>query len=350
MNRFPRKRPSDYEAIEARAAAWLAQRDAGFTDEDQRSFDSWRNADPRHAAAVARLDAMWTALRDLRDFRPRARAHPDKDLLAPPRRTRVSHLPKLLQATAAAAAITILAIWQWPTPTATFQTPPTQTYTTTAGGYQRVTLPDSSILELNDNSEVRVRFDENQRCVQLARGQAHFTVARDHSRPFLVQTPTVTVRAVGTAFDVRLSAERVEVLVTEGVVQLNRAAAASQRSPQTSSAEHPVLAAGWRAFVPHENREALIVERVPPSQMQQALSWQGPRLVFSETPLSEVVEQFNRRNKVQLSLGDAELGTLPVGGSFRADNVDTFVRLLSSSGDITIERPADDRIVLRKSR
>lgn len=93
-----------------------------------------------------------------------------------------------------------------------------------------------------------------------------------------------------------------------------------------------------------------VVEKVAPEVIREALAWQGPRLVFSDTPLSEVVAQFNRRNQVQLVLGDAELGSLPVGGSFRVENVEAFVRLLTSDVDITVTREAPDRIILHKAR
>ena len=63
----------------------------------------------------------------------------------------------------------------------------------------------------------------------------------------------------------------------------------------------------------------------------------------------EVVKQFNQRNRVQLEIGDSELGRRPVGGTFRGDQVETFVQLLEKSGDIAIDQPDDKRIVLRKA-
>ena len=70
------------EAIEAMAAAWLAQRDEGLTAEEQEDFTRRQQADPRHAAAVVRLEKTWRALQQLREFRPASRVHPDRDLLA----------------------------------------------------------------------------------------------------------------------------------------------------------------------------------------------------------------------------------------------------------------------------
>jgi transmembrane sensor len=63
--------------------------------------------------------------------------------------------------------------------------------------------------------------------------------------------------------------------------------------------------------------------------------------------LAEVIAQFNRRNQVQLELGDPALAGLPVDGSFRADNVEAFVRLLESSGAVRADRVSAERIVLR---
>jgi transmembrane sensor len=346
---FPRKRPGTDDAVEARAAAWLAQRDDGFTADDEAAFSAWRDADPRHAAAVARLDAAWQALGQLRSYRPAARAHPDPDLLQPRMPHRVLAFPAAALAGLAAAIVVAFVVWQWNrSPAAPLQVS-TQVYTTTVGGYQRLTLTDGSVVELNDSSEVRVRYTPEERRVQLVHGEAHFTVAKNKARPFFVETRGVAVRAVGTAFDVRLAPAQVEIFVTEGIVQLHRTAGAN--TPHSGVAgESPLLGAGWRAVVPVDPPSALTMEMIGADRLRDALTWQGPRHVFVETPLAEVVEQFNRRNQIQLALGDAELANLPVGGSFRAENVETFVRLLASSGEISVERPDPQRIILHKAR
>ena len=144
MSRSVPTSPGDGEAIEARAAAWLAQRDEGLTPEEAAEFAQWQQADPRHAAAVARLDATWTALQQLRTFRPRAQAHPDRDLLRRPR-ARIVRFPNTLVAAliATAAALAVIA---WISRPFSFKTTgrvePTSEYVTSADGYQRVTLSD----------------------------------------------------------------------------------------------------------------------------------------------------------------------------------------------------------------
>lgn len=348
MNYFPKKRPSASEAIEAQAAAWLAERDAGFTPAAAEKFSDWCAADRRHAAAVHRLEKAWTALQSLRDYRPTARAHPDPDLLSPKRRRSMSGWFYASVTLPFAAMLLLAAAW-WKTASPPVEGPTAQNFATTMGGYQRVALEDGSVVELNSNTEVRVNYSTHERRLELLRGEAHFTVAQNRQRPFWVAADGVTVRAVGTAFDVRVAPQGIEVLVTAGTVQLGRASASGSVVAPGSSDSAPLVTAGWRATVPRAENAPPSIEKVGSPVVRDLLAWQSSRLVFVEMPLGEVIEQFNQRNQVQLSLADPELAKMPVGGSFAADNVETFVRLLSSNGDLIAEQTSPEQIVLRKA-
>ncbi len=327
-------RPSDREVIEATAAAWLAQRDDRFSSEEAERFNAWRAADRRHEEAVARLERMWSSLQTLRDFRPTAERHPDCDLLHRPTRRRV---PAFV--VAGVACLLTVAAWVHETR----PEPAGQDYATTAGGYQRVTLADGSLAELNSATQLAVTFSDVDRRVELTRGEAHFIVAKDAGRPFVVEADGVVVRALGTSFNLRVGSAQVEVLVTEGRVSVARESAAVAE-----------VAANERVLVPstgtlHPARLP-VVERLDAAAVREALAWQGLRISFQDTPLAEAVRQFNLRNVVQLELGDTETGTLPIGGSFRVDNVDGFVRLLENGGEIVASRPDATRIVLQRTK
>jgi transmembrane sensor len=180
------------------------------------------------------------------------------------------------------------------------------------------------------------------------RGEAHFTVARDAARPFTVETGGASVRAVGTAFDVRVGPTATEVIVTAGRVQLARGSPSLDSAADGVSA--PLLTAGWRAFIPARAAEPISTEQLESAVIREALSWQDARLLFSETPLAEVIARFNRRNRIQLVLADPELAALPISGSFRSENVEAFARLLATGGEIAFEHDGTDRIVLRRTR
>lgn len=330
------------------AATWLAQRDDGLSAEEQADFARWQQADPRHAAAVARLEMTWTALQQLREFRPESRVHPDRDLLAgarPP--AKIISFPAAAALAGLAAAVALAAFTWWPPrPAPSPAAAGSAAYATTADGYQRVTLEDGSVLELNANSLVHVHYLPEQRRVELKRGEAHFTVAKQPQRPFIVRAGTVAVRAVGTAFNVRLAERDVEVLVTEGRVKVENHPAGA-----AAPGELPELGTGERLVVSTQTGPAPAparAELLPPEAMQAALAWQGPRLRFVETPLADVVTQFNRHNRIQIGLADASLAGLPVDGSFRSENVEAFIRLLESDRTIRVERVTPDRIIIHR--
>lgn len=341
------------DEIEELAAEWLVRREEGLAPDAARAFAAWQGADPRHAAAVARLEralGLMARMPEARDalqapvvpfpISPRAAFAPPSEPVPAPRRG----LRAAFAATGLAAALALAAATWWPRAGAL---PSPRAYATSAGGFERAVLEDGSVVELNGNSELRVDLRAAERRVTLVRGEAHFTVAPDPARPFVVAAGAVSVRAVGTAFNVRLAAESIEVLVTEG-----RVALASPAAGPEAAAPATVLAAHDRLVVPAAAsagriRPTPVVERVAPEVVRAALAWQERRLVFAETPLREVVAQFNRRNRLQLIVADPALAARPIGGTFAADNAEGFVRLLESGGAVTVERRGEFELVLR---
>ena len=361
------------DPIEEVAADWLTLRAEGFSSTQKREFERWCRADPRHAAAVARLEAACALLEKMPLVR--AELQPVVEFPVKPRATAHAKKIPILRVVFAMAAAMVLAAFGW------WQVghsqPSAQLYATSTGGYERVVLADGSVVELNANSEVRVELLPNERRVALLQGEAHFTVAHDTSRPFIVSAHGVAVRAVGTAFNVRLAASSVEVLVTEGKVSVSDVGPAlaavppsDERTAQTGlplrsasgqaiSGSPTFLSANERTviFLAPEKSAVLmssapspVVGKVTSEAIREALSWQERKLVFAETPLRDVVAQFNRRNRLQLILGDAALAERPVGGTFAADNVEGFVRLLEGSGTIAVERRDETTVVLRAAR
>jgi transmembrane sensor len=203
---------------------------------------------------------------------------------------------------------------------------------------QRNTLADGSVAELNGTSRIEVDYSAAERRVRLVEGEAHFVVEKDPDRPFFVTAGTVIVRAVGTAFNVRLESATVEVLVTEGKVKLEQSGSATTPVADSSFVEAtPSLIQGQRAVINLVRVDApakVEINEVNPSEMTDALGWQSTRLVFNNTPLDEVIAGFNQYNTHRLTLGDARLRGRTLTGVFRADNLDGFVRLLQASVDV----------------
>ena len=181
--------------------------------------------------------------------------------------------------------------------------------------------------------------------MQLEHGEAHFYVAKDASRPFFVSAGTVTVRAVGTAFNVRRQVAAVEVLVTEGKVKVSR-----QDTSSGNDLEPVFLAAGERAFIDTVPVAGLAQQLAQsPGTVEPTVAQRAPRLMFNNTPLSEVIDRFNHYSRIQLEIADAELASRAVGGNFDADNAESFINLLIAAGDIRVERVSEGRVRLHKA-
>lgn len=345
-------------AISATAAQWVARIDRGLTAAEQREFAAWRSAHPRHAAEFQRVNAAWCSLDGLAaapDLAAQADGIAERARLRGARR----RLARGVGFFAAAAAAIALGVATWNFAGADAMPPglPNENYRVLASTVERVTLPDGSVAELNGASRIEVDFTAAERRVRLAEGEAHFIVAKNPERPFFVTAGPVTVRAVGTAFNVRLASESIEVLVTEGRVKLQRDEAAPDAGvppvPPASdvSTEAPALSEGQRAVIvraPATPPKAapVTIGDVDKAEIEAALGWQTTRLVFNNTPLDEVVAGFNRYNTHRLTIGDPKLRRRALTGVFRADNLDGFVRLLKASVDVKAEQRTPTETVL----
>lgn len=351
MNHPPNNDPAT-EPVEQQAAAWVLRTDRGLTAAEQDEFLQWLAADRRHGAALARHKRNWDRLNRLGQWLPEHSPQPNRDLLAPRPRPvfRLLEGPRawLAPLTIAAALVIGLFVWQARTaaPAAAAGGPVIASITSR-------TLEDGSVVELNRGAVISVLFTPGERRVQLERGEAHFTVAKNKERPFIVSAGGVAVRAVGTAFNVRLDSAAVDVLVTEGVVHVAKPVGpplAGVPSGRSANNRPTILNVGERTSVslaaaapPPE------VVAVTPAQAEAILAWQPRMLDFTATPLLGVVSEFNRHNApIHLAVSDLALARTEVSASLRSDNVEGFIRLLEAGFGVRAERDGDT-ITLRQA-
>jgi len=347
--------------IRQHAAVWVLRRDRGLTAAEQDAFSAWLAADPRHGIQLRRHGAYWSRLDALAEWRPEHSVQPNPDLLAPPLRFRLRRfVPAAVTVLSAAAAVIIAFTFFDRQPANNVSTSPALAARAEIPetAHQRI-LEDGSIIELNRNAQIRVEFGSTQRRVWLEQGEAHFAVVSNPERPFVVTARGVDVLAVGTAFNVRVEAAAVEVLVTEGRVQLN-----PMLSPETSALSDPSISnLGPNFPAPTtgamlEARQRAVISLQPdapppevatltPGEIERVLAWQHRLLDFTAQPLSAIVVEFNRRNLVQLVVVDSALASVRVSASIRSDNVEGFVRLLEAGFGARAEYRGGSEILLR---
>ena len=192
---------------------------------------------------------------------------------------------------------------------------------TATGQRADIRLSDGSRVALGVASRLRLApdFGERSRDVYLD-GTAYFDVVHDTTRPFRVHTPTAVTQDVGTRFVVTAYQESgsTQVVVAEGAVTL--------RAPTDSAAHAVQLGAGSLARITREGTPVM-VRAVDPAQY---MAWMDGRLVFHDTPLSDVVAELHRWYDEDIRLGDSTLARLPFSASFDVESFDQSVQVITT--------------------
>ena len=323
---------SDPRSIEMEAAVWAVRlEDAKFSDEDQDAFEEWRARSPRHAETADRLIGMWQATGALQQIEAAPIAKP----------TFMERIGFEYEHRAVAAVIAfsficsamIFALSSYP-----YHDKINEVHYTEVGGQKNIDLADGSEIILNTDSKIEIRYTKSLREISLSRGEAHFSVAHDDHRPFIVAAGGNTVTAIGTAFAVRLHDETFKVTVTEGQVDLVRhepriADASTPALEQDPSPPVARLIAGDAVLIDKTNER---IEKLVEAELNRSLSWRQGVLAFTGEPLSEVVEEVSRYTEVEILIKDPVLNDLRFGGYFKIGNVDSLFEALEESFDVSV--------------
>jgi transmembrane sensor len=343
-----------HAAVVAEASEWFIDFRADDVDDEARlRFIEWLRRSPEHIQAYLEVSGVWSELPssdpegrfDIASLIARARSEPDVIPLSPvnPRRApplpaaepralrRLSRRPVLAAAALALlASITVLFLW--------IDSDTGRSYSTGIGEQSTIQLLDGSTIELNARSRVKVRLTDRRRDVALIEGQALFRVAKDKQRPFVVRAGDAQVRAVGTEFDVYKKQAETVVTVVEGRVETYSGA-------DGANAPAIMLSAGEQLTVlPHT------VTKPTPADTVAATAWLQKRLIFEETPLKEVAEEFNRYNRRPLAIDDVELQRLKISGVYSSTDPASLINFLRSQNSIIVlETENQVRVVRREA-
>lgn len=346
----PERQPTE---VEQAALGWVVRSERGLAPEQQEELAAWIGAHSRHRELFEEFGGTWAVMGHAEVLPPRSLAEApagERALLPIDRacagsgiRRRSRRIVRALWLPLAAAAAVAIAYVVGRVPAHE-----EVSFVTAVGASRQLTLSDGSVVQMNTDSALVAAFTDAERRVRLARGEAYFQVAKDADRPFVVEAAGIGVRAVGTAFNVRVRSETVEVLVTEGRVRV-----AAERTENAGPGARPEVAAGERVVLPVSLAavppEAFVPQRVPDDQVRRMLAWQERQLVFWDTPLSDMVAEFNRYSQHSLIVNDAAVAAMRFGGSFPVDDRAGFVRMLRENFGIRVEE-RESVTILRAAR
>lgn len=297
--------------IEEAAASWVLRLDrSGLTEAEQRELDRWLALDSRHLGEFVRAQATWADLDRIAALQA-GRAPVEEPRERSPYLRAASIAGAFLAVGFAVAAALNLYL--------------SGRETTDIGEVRRITLDDGSAVALNTASLMQVQFGNSERRVVLRRGEASFQVAHDEQRPFVVQARDVLIRAVGTAFTVRLLAESVAVTVSEGVVEVVRTTAAEQVADKEF--------AGRNVEVIAPRAEPLATVALSDKEVSQRLAWEQGRLIFDGDRLGEAVAEVNRYSPIPVVIDDPALMRKSFVGVFRTGDARAFAQAAAVAFD-----------------
>jgi transmembrane sensor len=305
----------DKDDIDDTAAQWVLRMDRGGLDASERSeLAAWLDADSRHQGAFIRAQAIWCDV-------DRVAALGGTTLSAPASRWSGAWLGRAAAMAACVIALTLAGLGVSNRYLAGRET-------TDRGETRRMMLADGSALALNTQSVVQVKFDGDERRIVMRRGEASFQVAHDEQRPFVVQAGDVSVRAVGTAFNVRMRPEGVEVTVTEGVVEILRADGNDATSPAPRVRHNEEVIA--------QPEQPIEVAPLSETEIARRLAWQEGRLIFEGERLDVAAAEVNRYSALPVVIDDPALAEKSFVGVFKIGDARGFVNAAAAAFDAQV--------------
>ncbi|MBA8879010.1 FecR family protein [Phyllobacterium myrsinacearum] len=276
------------------ALAWFVKINSGDASQsDRHELDIWLAADGAHAREYEKLSAIWSALDAMPDPRAGVRSTPSRT----PTISRRMFIGAATLAIAGGGTVWFAGLPDFVT---------SDHYTGTSE-LKTATLTDGSFINLDADTALSVEFTSTVRRIVLQRGRAFFKVAKDASRPFIVEASQGSITALGTEFVVHLSPEDVTVAVQESAVSV---------APRMDATAARIEAGEAISYGP----SGLGDIRRDASETETA--WQRGKLIFEDQPLRKVIADLNRYRSGTIRITDKSLLDLHVSGIFDISNPD----------------------------
>jgi transmembrane sensor len=195
-------------------------------------------------------------------------------------------------------------------------------------------LPDGSSVELAPRTTVEVEYSVSERLLNMQGGEAHFTVAPNKARPFIVRVNGLQVRAVGTQFDIREAGARVVVKVIEGKIDISRGVAAGG-----TKIAHVV--AGQQYTLPDAANAVPLTAR----SSNESLAWREGRLQYVGEPLDSVIDDVNRYVSRPIVIRGDELKALTYTGTIFTQSIDEWLDAIPKEFPVVVITEADRTLI-----
>jgi Fe2+-dicitrate sensor, membrane component len=183
-------------------------------------------------------------------------------------------------------------------------------------------LPDGTRVWLNSGSSIRYdkSYNQHDRIIALE-GEAYFEVAKDKKRPFIVKANAVSVRAVGTAFDVKAYAndDAITTTLIEGKVNVFDKTTTSQLLPNQKI-----------TF----NKSNHTFDKVQVYDAAIAGLWKNNQLAFDSETLEDIAKVLERMYNIQVVFDSEQIKQVRFSGRIKNNSLESVLQLISLTSPI----------------
>lgn len=335
--------------VHEQACEWISRIDRGLTVSEKKQLQAWSTLSQNHQEQLFEIAELFddlSALNELSGLFPLKIKEPIR------RNTFSYNFRRNVAAVFAFMLFSSFALLVVNKPSSTSELTASlgiKQAKTGIGEQKPISLDDGSVIHLNTDSLVTILFSKFERRIVLTKGEAHFDVAHDEQRPFVVEAGGNTVTAVGTAFNVELKGnESFELLVTEGKVLVKDKIMANNQKIKDVEL-HPLagdgilMSSGEKAVFNQTASEKTSLSLI---EVQQDLAWQQGMLVFKGESLVDALSEVSRYTPIKFKIADEDVRQKRVAGYFKAGDIDGLLFALKNSFNIQHRRVNDRTIEL----
>ena len=192
---------------------------------------------------------------------------------------------------------------------------------------KHIRFEDHSMAILNKNSHLVYpqNFANEQREVYFTKGEAFFNITPDTAKPFIIRTEIATIKVLGTAFNVLVKADTLEVSVDQGKVLVY------------TSTDSVYLEKGEAAFL-HANDANLKTQ----DSNSNTWAYATHKFVFNNTSITEVFRYIEKAQDCTIHIANPEIGNCKLTATFESVSTDYMLNLITEALNLSVTKN-DDR-------
>lgn len=192
------------------------------------------------------------------------------------------------------------------------------------------------------NSGTKIKYPESflgqkNRIVQIEDGEAYFSVSRDTTHPFIVQTGEMEIEVLGTVFNISAYREDKDIrtVLVEGSVQVT----------PPGKPEGRTLSPREMASYDKEGQELTVA----PVEVASHIAWKDGRMLFIDEPFESIVKKIERSYGVKVINYNKELLGAHFYGDFdmTRESVEDVLKVFSTGKPFDYEI-RNDTIIIEK--